>query len=932
RTRTFDGLIQGLTYEFFVKDALNCIKKNSDSVYVDFTPTVLITPTINKKSCFTTIPNTGTGQITFDIDNKSTHLDATFDWFIYKRLTPATKALITDPIIAQSPAGGETSLTITSPADLEAGTYYILLSNRIGTPVCQFGSLDIEIEQGTEIKGNLKNIKDITCALPGQIRIEGVNGGFGDYIYTATATEGATTTINGDIVSVSYPTTTPIPATVDVTVTVTDKNGCGITLTETLKVSQNPTINPVTVNSCGAVNTIAINTTDGLAPYQYSIDGGVTFTAPISTANHTMNVSDGLNQILTVKDANGCTATANFNVHPDITFDITNITVPSCDTSNNSANNATATITVNTGSGDYQYSLDGVLPAVDITGTTVTFPTTLTPGNHTIKIIDKQNATCTLQKTFTVSEPIKPSFTHTFTDSKCATDNSGTITLTSTEALTYTINPDPNSAGSITTNIFSALPPNTYTVTGKGTNSCTTEIKDIIITEFKAIIVPTPTVVNGGITQFACTAGNTRNSAIVKVNKLPKFGGSGTYTKAEFVFTPNGGGAVETPPASSSFEFTTDNVLGGTVDITVYDDKGCSGTTRAIIAAFTPIADLLATQKTPITCSANESIEVTFTGTATEIKVEQIPTIGTGYTQTPATASASGTIFTGLPVGKYTITIKNDKGCELTTSYTVKEIPAYTILLSDKIDTSCFGTATGSIKFDVDNYTGDYTYEIVTKAGASLSPAKTGTAVNGIQSISKLPKGEYKVKISTGTINCTVTDKDFKIEDALNGKLEVTASATEVSCIGGTSIITANATKGWGSYEYQLEVTGTPNVPYRSGDDFATNGNNNVFKNLPSGSYTVRVKDGNGCSDATFDVPEITNPTQVEFTVTKDDTVCDANIAGSITVDLKDAASGLAGGKPPYTYTLTNTTSGVVKTKTITDTEYTFTGLSKANY
>ncbi|MCG8753221.1 hypothetical protein G1K86_13555, partial [Tenacibaculum finnmarkense] len=42
--------------------------------------------------------------------------------------------------------------------------------------------------------------------------------------------------------------------------------------------------------------------------------------------------------------------------------------------------------------------------------------------------------------------------------------------------------------------------------------------------------------------------------------------------------------------------------------------------------------------------------------------------------------------------------------------------------------------------------------------------------------------------------------------------------------------------------------------------------------------------------------------------------------------------SGLAGGKPPYTYTLTNTTSGVVKTKTITDTEYTFTGLSKANY
>ncbi|MBE7694921.1 T9SS type B sorting domain-containing protein [Tenacibaculum finnmarkense] len=959
RTRTFEGLTQGIKYEFFVKDDKGCIKKNSEGVYVDFTPTVQITPTVNKESCFTTTPNTGTGQITFTIDNSNNDLQKTFDWIIYKRLSPATTDPITDTKIAESSSTGETSLTITSPATLEAGIYYILLSNRTGSPVCKWGSLDIEIKKGTEIKGNLNKLKDITCASPGQIRIENVNGGFGDYIYTATATGGVIPTVNGNIVSVPYP--SPVTATVDVTVTVTDKNGCGITLpTETLDVSQNPTTNIVNVNSCGAVNTIDINTTGGLAPYRYSIDNGVTFSTPFTPVNptdkYTMNVSDGLNQTLTVKDANGCTATFDFHVYPDITFDIDNITVPSCNNSNNSADNATATITVNTGSGDYQYILDSGT-AVVFAGTSVILPANLNTGNHTIEIFDTAN-NCSLKKTFTVSNTITPSFTAIITKNNiCDAATNGEITITPTingaEPLTFTVlNTTKIGASKIIQTvstadpvIFDSLPAGIYTITAEGANGCKPITPDKLeITELDPITVPTPTV-----TEFACTTGtNTRNQAIVKVpnsgTDLIK-GGSGTYTKAEFVFTPNGGGAVETQAASSSFEFTTDNILGGKVDITVYDDQGCSGKIDVTIAAFTPIADLLATQKTPITCSANESIEVTFKGTATEIKVEQIPTIGTGYTQTPATASASGTEFANLPVGKYTITIKNDKGCELTTSYTVKEIPAYTIVLSDKIDTSCFGTDSGSIKFDVKDYVGNYDYEIVTKAGASLSPAKTGTGTGTIpvgtpKEIIGLKAGDYTVKISTGTINCTVTPIDFKIEDA-PAVLSVEAEETlAVKCKDeANATITVTETKGgWGSYEYQLEIKDAIGTNYTVVKDalsndinFTTNGNNKIFTGLSHGTYKVSVRDALGCIVPSNDII-IANPTQVEFTVTKDDTVCDANIAGSITVDLKDAVSGLAGGKPPYTYTLTNTTSGVVKTKTITDTEYTFTGLSKANY
>ncbi|WP_233898996.1 T9SS type B sorting domain-containing protein [Tenacibaculum piscium] len=932
RRKIFTNIIPEVEYDFYVRDkSTSCIAEAKDQAMTpasDFD--VAITPIVTRQSC----SGINNGELSFKIEDTDGVLNGKeLKWQLYDGLNDIPLAGI-NGTISNAVTYPFTLNTVIAPEPLlqglSSGLYFIVIedaNNGTAPNVCKWGSKDVQIFKGTPFTGNLKNIKDITCALPGQIRIEGVTGGFGDYTYTATATEGATTTINGDVVSVSYPTTTPIPATVDVTVTITDKNGCGITLPkETLDVSQSPTINLVTVNSCRAVNSIDINTTGGFGKYQYSLDG-TNFQAPISTANHTMNVSDGLNQILTVKDANGCIATANFNVYPDITFDIDNITVPDCNTSNNSADNATATITVNTGSGsgNYQYSLDGVLPAVDIIGTTVTFPTTLTPGNHTIKIIDKLNLTCTLEKTFTVSEPIKPSFTHTFTDSKCATDNSGTITLTSTETLTYTINPAVAGSFDNITNTFTGLPPNTYAVTATGTNGCTTEIKDIIITEFKAITVPTPTVANGGITEFACTTGNTRNSAIVKVDKTAITEGSGTYTKAEFVFTPNGGGAVVTPTASSNFEFTTDNVLGGTVDITVYDDQGCKGTTSATIAAFTPIADLLAIPKTAITCSTNESIEVTFTGIATEIKV--VDANGINYDSTPATASASGTVFTNLPVGKYTITIKNDKGCELTTSYTVKEIPAYTILLSDKIDTSCFGTDSGSIKIDVDNYTGNYDYTIVDKStGIGLTPAKTGTGITAgtPKEITGLKAGDYTVNITIGTApiqNCTVTPIDFKIEDALNGKLEVTASATEVSCIGGTSTITVAATKGWGSYEYQLEDDLGVAI---TGYDFTTNTTNKIFTGLLAGTYKVKVKDALGCISE-YDIT-IANPTEVKFTVTKDDTVCNTSKLAEIKVEA-------TGGKAPYTYTLTNkTTLAVIETVTITDKEYTFTGLSKANY
>ncbi|MCG8207033.1 T9SS type B sorting domain-containing protein [Tenacibaculum finnmarkense] len=933
RTLTYNGLTPGLSYVFYVRDSRGCIEKNSEDLYVDFNPTVPITGDVNNQTCATT----DNGSITFSIDNNSSNLSNDFTWTLFKRDETTNLGA---PVLPAYTNVAQTLFADITVNGLGEGKYYLEIENNIKT--CIFGSQDVKIEPITPINGTFKKINDITCSVDGKVLIENVTGGLpattgAAYTYKVINLVNATTaTVTGSSITVAHTDVTDpaLPVTFDIEIV--DANPAPNSCTKTignvsLTVSESPTISsPVMVNSCGANKTIKIDVSNGTPPYSYSIDGGITFTAPTTDTTYTASGLVPANYDVVVKDVNGCEVSnaTPITIHPSLDFGLEIAKNATCVPVNNGE--VKIEITSGTG-GNYTYSFD-----TGQTGT-ITAPATeiiqgsLSPGDYNVTVTDV-TSNCSITKPIKVENPIDPTFTANITkNNSCNGANGGEITVTSTEALTYTINPAVAGSFNSTTNVFENLPVGEYEITATGTNGCTTPPNTIKIEEFDPIIVPAPTVANGGVTEFACTTGtNTRNSAIVKVpnsgTDLIK-GGNGTYTKAEFVFTPNGGGAVVTPPASSSFEFTTDNVLGGTVDITVYDDKGCSGTTTAIIAAFTPIADLLATQKTAITCSVNESIKVEFTGTATEIKV--VDANGINYDSTPATASASGTEFADLPVGKYTITIKNDTGCELTTSHTVKEIPAYTILLSDKIDTSCFGTASGSIEIDVKDYVGNYDYTIT---GATLVTAITGTGTGTIpvrtpKEITGLKAGNYTVNITIGAgtnpKNCTVTPIDFEIIDAPDGELKVKAEETSaVKCKDeANATITVTETKGgWGRYEYQLEDASGIVLGY----DFTTNTTNKIFTGLSHGTYKVKVKDALGCISE--DDITIKNPTQVEFTVTKDDTVCDVSKLAEIKVEA-------SGGKAPYTYTLTDDASTPnVKTVTITDTEYTFTGLSKANY
>ncbi|MDO6744478.1 T9SS type B sorting domain-containing protein [Tenacibaculum soleae] len=182
----------------------------------------------------------------------------------------------------------------------------------------------------------------------------------------------------------------------------------------------------------------------------------------------------------------------------------------------------------------------------------------------------------------------------------------------------------------------------------------------------------------------------------------------------------------------------------------------------------------------------------------------------------------------------------------------------------------------------------------------------------------------------TDTPFCTINTNEFTINEP-TAILSVTGVVTkEVSCTGDSdATITATGADGFGGYTYQLEVTGTPNVPYRVGDAFATNTNNNVFTGLPAGSYTIRVRDVNDCEGASTAVV-VSNPDPVSFTAVDTDNACDTSVGGSILVTSE-------GGTGTYTYTLSNG-SGVVSTQVVTiiapaiEATHTFNNLSADNY
>ncbi|WP_204345082.1 T9SS type B sorting domain-containing protein [Psychroserpens algicola] len=327
---------------------------------------------------------------------------------------------------------------------------------------------------------------------------------------------------------------------------------------------------------------------------------------------------------------------------------------------------------------------------------------------------------------------------------------------------------------------------------------------------------------------------------------------------APYSFSINGG-AFQTQTAP----FSISNLFSGTHTIEIQDANGCGNLVTVDIPApieLTPEVSALPT------CN-NDDGEITVTASG-----------GSGsYTYSinpsPVSVSLSGSVFSGVPSGVYTITITDTvTSCteEVTISLAEATPPTFT---TTPTNVTCFGDNSGSFDINVNGYSGTYTYEVFDSSG---------TSVTGIVNANTSTNPLTVTGMNAGTFSVVITETQSPFCSATSGVviaspseiLTLTATETSnVTCDNSQGTISAVANGGWGDYQYEL--TGAATVPYSS---------NGTFTDLSAGNYTVNVMDAQGCINSVNIT--LIEPTPIDATFTPSTTVlsCFGDQDASITV------------------------------------------------
>ena len=349
---------------------------------------------------------------------------------------------------------------------------------------------------------------------------------------------------------------------------------------------------------------------------------------------------------------------------------------------------------------------------------------------------------------------------------------------------------------------------------------------------------------------------------------------------APYTFSINGG-AFQT----QTLPFSISNLSSGTHTVEVRDLNGCGNLVSVTIApplGLTPSVTALPT------CN-NDDGEITITGFG-----------GSGmYAYTispnPASISLSGNVFSGVPSGTYTVTITDTVTLcieDVTVTLPTAIAPSFTTLPSS---VTCFGDNSGSFEINVSGYSGPYSYEVFDSFGASVTGVVAANTSTNPETVNGMTSGTFTVVITeTATPFCSATSSVIISSPAQ--PLSVVATETSnVTCDDNLGTITAIASGGWGTYEYEL--TGAATVGYSP---------NGTFTNLSAGTYTVNARDAQGCEVSTNVTLNIPNPITATFTPSTTLLSCFSDQNATITI------TNVTGGQGSnYTYTL-NTISPTV--------------------
>jgi large repetitive protein len=759
---------------------------------------------------------------------------------------------------------------------LGAGTYNIVASDLNGCTVTSSAS----ITQPAAI--NISQVvTDANCGnSDGSITIN-ASGGNGAFSYS----------INNGVNYQPLNTFTSLPAGT-YTVVVRDGNDCTTSVPVTVNNSSAPVIlaTPVTNVSCNGIDdgALTIQVSGGISPLSYSVNGGFSWQ---STGNF-INLPAGIYDII-VSDVNGCESTTQDTITEPAAINLnTTTTTASCGN-----NDGSATITVNGGSGTYQYSLNnGPQQATGIFSN-------LAAGNYNIVVTDASG--CSESTVASVNNTNAPVITLvTGTDISCFGDLNGTISITATGgtgALQYSID---NSNTFQSMPQFSNLAAGTYSIVVEDLNGC-------IATSNFDIIEPDQLVVNGlalsttcgnsngeiqtlisggtGTIQYSIDNGNTYQPAGI-FTALPQ----GPYT----IFVTDANGCTATDqvtlnniagPAISTLAVNNSSCNGsddGSLQVTItggtgpflYNLNGGSSQSSAYYGSLTTGAyTIMVTDANG--CSSDSVFNVT-QPTAVSLNVSgsnstcsaangSITLVGSGGTGAYTYSSNGGIsyqasgIFSSLLAGSYTAVVQDANGCLDSAITIVADEPGPIIQNVTVTDVSCNGIGDGTISISASGGTAPFQYSV-----------NNGNTFQALPAFTNLSPGAYDI-IITDANGCSAVSSAAVIQPAT---LLTSVSSTAALC-NGSSDGTATITVMGGTSPYSF--------------NWSAGGSSQTSSGLAAGIYTVTVTDSNGCtSSAPVTVNE---PAAVAIQGAVGDISCNGFTDGSLQVIL-------SGGTAPYNY------------------------------
>jgi hypothetical protein len=380
---------------------------------------------------------------------------------------------------------------------------------------------------------------------------------------------------------------------------------------------------------------------------------------------------------------------------------------------------------------------------------------------------------------------------------------------------------------------FNNLTAGTYTVYVRDVTSC---VKTI------SVVISQPTTLNSTIAIINASCFGNSNGSVAATTS----GGIQAYSYS-----------IDGINFQSQNNFQ--NLPFGEYVVTTKDLNNC--VTRDTVQVGQPSQITAVVNTTNATCSSsNGSIMAVASGGS-----------GSSYTYSMDGVNfATSGVFSGLSAGIKFVVVKDGNGCKNTVSGVIVSAGGPAIVSSTSQNVSCNGGNDGTI-----------TISSVSGGTGTILYSKDGVTFQASNSFTGLMAGTYDVQVKDAN-GCIASLS--KVITQPNAFL-INTAVTNVACHGANSgSVVVSASGGAGFFAYSLNSGFT----YQS---------SSTFNNLPSGQYSVTIKDAANCvSSKTFTIIE---PTQIFAIFGVLDVSCHGADNGQIHV------MG-TGGLAPYTYSLNN--------------------------